>query len=67
MKIQDIDREWIKFNSDFTLLRSSMFTPSPTLTCRGQKMGISGVHHGKKNGFRTTSTEIDDIINNKDK
>jgi predicted dehydrogenase/threonine dehydrogenase-like Zn-dependent dehydrogenase len=26
--------------------------------------GISGVHHGKKNGFRTTSTEIDDIINN---
>ena len=45
MKIQDIDREWIKFNSDFTLLRSSMFTPSPTLTCRGQKMGISGVHH----------------------
>ena len=27
--------------------------------------GISGVHHGKKNGFRTTSTEIDDIINNK--
>ena len=27
--------------------------------------GISGVHHGKKNGFRTTSTEVDDIINNK--
>jgi DNA (cytosine-5)-methyltransferase 1 len=45
MKIQDIDPEWIKFNSDFTLLRSSIFTPSPTLTCRGQQMGISGVHH----------------------
>jgi predicted dehydrogenase/threonine dehydrogenase-like Zn-dependent dehydrogenase len=26
--------------------------------------GISGVHHGKKNGFRATSTEIDDLINN---
>jgi len=26
--------------------------------------GISGVHNGKKNGFRVTSTEINDIINN---
>ena len=26
--------------------------------------GVSGVHHGKKNGFRMTSTEIDYIINN---
>jgi predicted dehydrogenase/threonine dehydrogenase-like Zn-dependent dehydrogenase len=26
--------------------------------------GISGVHHGKKNGFRTTSTEIDDVLSN---
>ncbi len=26
--------------------------------------GISGVHHGKKNGFRTTSTEITDLLNN---
>jgi len=28
--------------------------------------GISGVHHGKKNGFRTTSTETNDILDNKD-
>ena len=27
--------------------------------------GISGVHHGKKNNFRTTSTEVDDLLNNK--
>ena len=26
--------------------------------------GISGVHHGKKNGFRTASTEVDDLYNN---
>jgi predicted dehydrogenase/threonine dehydrogenase-like Zn-dependent dehydrogenase len=26
--------------------------------------GISGVHNGKKNGFRMTSTEIDDVISN---
>ena len=27
--------------------------------------GISGVHHGQKNNFRSTSTEIDDLLNNK--
>lgn len=26
--------------------------------------GISGVHHGKKNGFRSTSTEVDNVLNN---
>ena len=28
--------------------------------------GISGVHHGKKNGFKSTSTEVDDLFQNKD-
>jgi len=27
--------------------------------------GISGVHHGKKNGFKSTSTELDDLLHNK--
>lgn len=26
--------------------------------------GISGVHHGKKNGFITSSTEVNDLLNN---
>lgn len=28
--------------------------------------GISGVHHGKKNGFKFTSTELNDLLNNND-
>ena len=28
--------------------------------------GISGVHHGKKNGFESTSTEVDDLFQSKD-
>lgn len=28
--------------------------------------GISGVHHGKKNGFKSTSTEIDGLLHNND-
>ena len=28
--------------------------------------GISGVHHGKKNGFKSTSTELNDLLNNND-
>jgi predicted dehydrogenase/threonine dehydrogenase-like Zn-dependent dehydrogenase len=28
--------------------------------------GISGVHHGKKNGFKSTSTEVDDLLHSND-
>lgn len=28
--------------------------------------GISGVHHGKKNGFKSTSTETDELLHNND-
>lgn len=28
--------------------------------------GISGVHHGKKNGFKSTSTEVDELFQSKD-
>ena len=45
LKIQDIDPSWKDRNSDFTLVRASWMVPSPTLTCRGQQLGVSGVHH----------------------
>ena len=46
LKIQDIYPEWRdKFNSEFTLIRAGWDTPSPTLTCRGQQLGIGGIHH----------------------
>lgn len=44
-KIINVDPSWKKRNSDFSLVRASWNTPSPTMTCRGQQMGISGVHH----------------------
>lgn len=46
LRIQDVYPEWKeKFNSDFTTLRSGWDTTCPTLTCRGQQLGIGGVHH----------------------
>jgi DNA (cytosine-5)-methyltransferase 1 len=46
LKIQDVYPEWKeKFNSEFTLIRAGWDTPSPTLTCRGQQLGIGGIHH----------------------
>ena len=45
MKMIDIDPSWKLRNSDFTLIRASWNSPSPTLTCRGQQLGVSGVHH----------------------
>lgn len=46
LRIQDIYPEWKEtFNSDFTTLRSGWDTTCPTLTCRGQQLGIGGVHH----------------------
>lgn len=45
-KIYHIHPDWERrFNSDFTLIRSSWNHPCPTITCRGQQLGISGIHH----------------------
>ena len=46
LKISDIFPEWQDNKwGDFSLVRSSWNKPSPTLTCRGQIFGPSGVHH----------------------
>lgn len=46
LKIQNVYPEWAeRFNSEFTLIRAGWDTPSPTLTCRGQQLGIGGIHH----------------------
>lgn len=45
VKIVNVDPSWKERNSDFSLVRASWSTPAPTMTCRGQQMGISGVHH----------------------
>lgn len=55
ISIYNVDPAWKKLMSDFTLLRSSWETPCPTLTCRGQQMGISGIHHPDENRKFTIS------------
>ena len=55
MKMIDIDPSWKLRNSDFTLIRASWNSPSPTLTCRGQQLGISGVHHPEEDRKFTIS------------
>jgi len=45
LKISDVIPEWKHLNSDFSLLRAGWDSTCPTLTCRGQQLGISGVHH----------------------
>ena len=46
LKISDVFPDWKElFNSDFTTLRAGWETTCPTLTCRGQQLGIGGVHH----------------------
>ena len=46
LKISNVFPEWQDNKwGDFSLARSSWNKPSPTLTCRGQIFGPSGVHH----------------------
>jgi DNA-cytosine methyltransferase len=45
LKISDIIKDWKALNTDFNLLRAGWDTTCPTITCRGQQLGISGVHH----------------------
>lgn len=46
IRIMDVYPEWKdSFNSDFTTIRSGWDTTCPTLTCRGQQLGIGGVYH----------------------
>lgn len=45
LKISDVIPNWKDLNSDFNLLRAGWETTCSTLTCRGQQLGISGVHH----------------------
>lgn len=45
-KISDVFSDWKqRFNSDFTVIRAGWNSTCPTLTCRGQQLGISGIHH----------------------
>ncbi len=44
-KVSDIIESWRVINTDFNLLRAGWETTCPTITCRGQQLGISGVHH----------------------
>jgi DNA (cytosine-5)-methyltransferase 1 len=45
LKVGDVIEKWNLLNADFSLLRAGWETTCPTLTCRGQQLGISGVHH----------------------
>lgn len=45
LRIIDVLPEYEKFKTDFNLRRAGWDTTCPTLTCRGQQLGISGVHH----------------------
>jgi len=45
LKVADVIPGWGDLNADFNLLRAGWDATCPTLTCRGQQLGISGVHH----------------------
>lgn len=45
IKMTDVVMGWRTINADFNLIRAGWDTTCPTLTCRGQQLGISGVHH----------------------
>lgn len=45
LKVADVIQDWKSLNADFNLIRAGWDTTCPTLTCRGQQLGISGVHH----------------------
>lgn len=45
LKMTDVVMGWRTINADFNLIRAGWDTTCPTLTCRGQQLGISGVHH----------------------
>jgi site-specific DNA-cytosine methylase len=45
LKMTDVVMGWRTINADFNLIRAGWHSTCPTLTCRGQQLGISGVHH----------------------
>jgi len=45
MRIVDVIPNWKEISSDFNLARAGWDDACPTLTCRGQQLGISGIHH----------------------